>query len=401
MAFLAIAGTLFGVYGTLFYERTATLAIDVVTNNPVFDIRTDVSKLGITYAGVDLRKASQTLRLFSVKIANTGNKDISKSDFDEGEPIALTVTGGKIVEISRLKASNDFLQRRGKASLIAESSIAITPVLLERSEFIVVDFLVLSDVGSIPAVTASGKIAGIKRLEFIDSASVPKASLITDVVHSDSYLAQLIRGPVYFLVFFLELIVLALSLVLPSIAMDSIIQSIKKWTREKTVQKKFYGQQLTESEQIGVEYFIESGSPGLAHLHKLAKRLEERREILTGLPDGISDEEIKLELNHFAPVPATEISYLKKTGLITGEGMDLLMSPSLPGGLERVCLRLDLDPIRTFELDDGSRFGSLKGLDEAVDMSMMRRPPRHRRIVHKSNTPETEGEISGTGSQGA
>ena len=385
MAVLAIAGTAFGVYGTLFYERQASFAIDVLTNSPVFDLRTDVSQLGVTYAGVDLRKSSQTLRLVSVKITNTGDKDILKADFDEGEPISLVIGDGKIVEISRYSASNDFLKRRGKIQRISERALQISPVLLEKNEFMLVDFLVLADIGHTPIVGATGKIAGIKQLSLTNTPAAQKISVFTDTVHAETVWAQLLRGPVYFLGFFLEIVVIGIAVAIPMTAVDWVITTCKQWFRRQTIQKRFFGRQLSEVDQVCVEYFIENGTAGLAHLYKFLARIEERAKILSELPLSTSESEAKKILYIRAPVASKEKAYLLGKEIISVDGLRIDASPEFEPGLNNVCRVLELNQNDVRTMEDNSRFGSMKSLDREADMMTIRGRAR----IRESQGPST------------
>lgn len=359
MAVVAISGISFGIYGTLFYERQAAVAIELLTNNPVFDIRTDVSKLGVTYAGVDLRKASQTLRLLSVKITNTGNKDILKGDFEEGEPISLSVSKGKVVEISRFAASNEFLQKKGGVQLLAETSIRIDPVLLERGEFMILDFLVLSDLGNTPTLKAVGKIAGIKNFEVIDSAIASKSSLVSGIFHADSLLVHILRGPVYFVIFILEFIIFVFVIVLPLIAWQGAVNGVKRWFRDRSVRKKFFGRPLSNPEQVGVEYYISEGPAGLAHLYKLIDLFDSRSKLLSVQRSDISEDEISKKLSKRFPILKDEIKYLDAKGVITVKGADISIDPDFCAGINGVCRILELEPDNVKSQDAQSKFGVL------------------------------------------
>ena len=153
-------------YGTLFYEKRPGMAFEMLSNASVYDVHKNVGGLEISYAGENLRKAGQILRLLTFRIANTGQTNITKGDFDDTEPLGFQVQGGRILETPKISGSNDYLRRHlSRLALAGWTGKDQDPIIFEMGDFIEAQALVLAPEGTIPTINPMGKISGIKSMQ--------------------------------------------------------------------------------------------------------------------------------------------------------------------------------------------------------------------------------------------
>jgi hypothetical protein len=114
-----------GVYAGFFYERKPDVTFEVISNTPVFDVRENVSKLEVLFAGNNIKQSGQALRVITLRVINNGQQDILKTFYDENDPLGFSVVSGSLVEPPQLLyASNDYLARNLKLNLEPPATVA-------------------------------------------------------------------------------------------------------------------------------------------------------------------------------------------------------------------------------------------------------------------------------------
>ena len=104
----AIFGS-FAVYTEFFRDTRPAIQIEIIGSSSVFDVKEDVGDLQVVYAGRDLRKSGQSLRVVVVRITNSGGEDILKSYYDEDSPLGLELSDGSLVSVEVQGASEAYL----------------------------------------------------------------------------------------------------------------------------------------------------------------------------------------------------------------------------------------------------------------------------------------------------
>src|SRR5260221_9969884 len=109
--FLAIVFGAISIYTTFFYERKPDLKLTVLGNTTVYDIREDVPKLDILFDNSSIKQSSQTLSIITAKIVNDGGQGITKSSYDDSDPLGFVVEPGKLINTEVLDASDPYLKK--------------------------------------------------------------------------------------------------------------------------------------------------------------------------------------------------------------------------------------------------------------------------------------------------
>jgi len=209
------------IYLGFFYEKKGEITISVDALSRVFDVHQPVGGLEISYAGENLRIAKKTLWSLSFTVRNSGNAEIKKSDFDDQVPFGLRINGASLVEQPSIKTKVDYLQQQLRITT-ANDSIALVPVIWEPGDEVKVDLLLLGSDSVRPSMSPVGKIAGIKKIAFIDIDKIPSGPPTWEkVLGPDSYLVQLARLPIYFIgaIVFALLTLMLLAIVISPIAL--------------------------------------------------------------------------------------------------------------------------------------------------------------------------------------
>lgn len=182
---LAVIFGALSIYTEFIRDNHPQLRLEVVSDASVLDVREKLGNLAIMYDGVDIQKAEKSLRVIVFRIINDGAADILKGQYDEKAPFGFQVLNGSLVRSEIISSSNSYLKERLSIKPHGENSAVIDPVILESNESFMVKLLILHPVGTRPAVEPIGKIAGVRKIEMIDS---------TMVAAEPSYLAQTFSG---------------------------------------------------------------------------------------------------------------------------------------------------------------------------------------------------------------
>lgn len=218
------------LYDEFIADKHPTLQFDVLSNASVLDLREKVPNLSVHFEGVDISKQGLSLRVFTVRVSNNSSKDILRGFYDDRAPLGIKISNGKFIETSLITASNPYLRENAKISKLDDQTLIFPDNIIESGQSFVVKLLVLHPQGDVPALTAIGKIAGIKSIPvketFLDST---KETFVATTFQGNVWV-QVARTVSYFLLF---LFATALALVPVAIIGDFL----GKKARKKSVQR--------------------------------------------------------------------------------------------------------------------------------------------------------------------
>lgn len=319
---LSVGFGLFGIYTAFFYEKKPRLVVQQLSSSPVLSVRENVSKLDIVFDGEDIRKKNQTLTLVTLRLANLGNADILKSSFDDNHLPSVALPSTKIIQADVTNSSDQYLQDAVKLTILDETSFSITPAIIESNQFFDIKLILLHDVANTPHVELKGKIAGVAKIEFVNSA---------DIVASKGYIADTFGGGVavqfgrsffYFLVTLVVIIGLA-------VVSDKLANALKQARRRSVVNKFKIGSGLAFSKQDDEVFneYVTQGELFLVRVSQLLNDEEKLAQLITQPKEDASvrenqEEEFRFELAMAGhPFDRTVIDFLLSKQIVnTVEG---------------------------------------------------------------------------------
>ena len=272
--FLAIVFGAISIYTTFFFERKPDLKLIVLGNTTVYDIREDVPKLDILFDNSSIKQSGQTLSIITAKIINDGSQGITKSSYDDSDPLGFVVEPGKLINAEVLDASDPYLKKNLSLSVAQSNKITIAPLIIDAGEFFSLKMLVLHDKIVVPNISPIGKIVGIKSIK-IDLAykNVGRRVWWRDAF-AGSFWIQITRIVGYCIGLFGSLILFAIS-----------ATSISGWRddlRTKKLLKEFDATVATKTPQLEAakEWYQRFGLRGVLLIQRLMSDEKELRVIL-------------------------------------------------------------------------------------------------------------------------
>lgn len=329
-AFLALASILFGFYSVFIYEKHPGVTLQVVSNANVYDIHANVGNLEIFYAGENLRKSKQTLRLISVRLVNSGPTNITKNDYDDADPLGFEVHQGRILETPAFRGSNTYLQRNLATTLTSDNRVSIKPIILESGEFIEAQVLVLSPEGAVPTIEPYGKVAGVKKINVTLPDDIRTDRPFWDrITEADSLWIQFVRGPLYglFALFLIALIVGLGALITTPFTM--LREHRDQGLREENINKFRKDCTPTDRQEELLNIYQTGGHKAIQHLQSTLLKISVRNNLSSRVADSVDATELKKILRSTYPLFHSELETARAHGFVQTDGDSPAIEPSL------------------------------------------------------------------------
>ncbi|NQW22711.1 MAG: hypothetical protein HQ475_04610 [SAR202 cluster bacterium] len=149
-------------------DNTITaVTYEILETVDVLDVRTPLQGLNITFQGADLEQDNLNLRIFTIRIRNTGTEDILQNYYADEVPWGLTVENGNVIEARLTGASTDYLKDQSIPQIEGENFVHFEKVIFENQQFFTFTILVLHTKETPPELVPVGKIAGVAEIRIV------------------------------------------------------------------------------------------------------------------------------------------------------------------------------------------------------------------------------------------
>lgn len=232
ISILGAIAAIISIYVFFFQEKKVDLQYEIVANTNVLDINAEVGRLDITYNGMSLKEKNEHLRIINLRVINRGNENILKEYFDDNDPVGFRVSQGKIIEKPELiDASSQYLKDNLQVLVDTSGRVRLSKVILESKEYIVLKLLVLHKSNNLPEIIPTGKVAGMKQINVINSLELKDQTPFFIQVFSGSLFVQTVRAVSYFLIVVLIIVVIIL--------LSDKVSTIKKKHKRQSIVEEF------------------------------------------------------------------------------------------------------------------------------------------------------------------
>ncbi len=190
-------------------NQDAGLAYEIVNEVDVLDVRSSVEDLKITFQRQDIQENNLNLRIYTIRVKNTGEIDILQSHFDQDVPWGVRVANGKVIEAKTVGGSSEYLRTKVNPRVVSEDFVEFSQSIIEKSAFLNFDLLVLHTKGEPPDIKPTGKVAGIKEIPITRILTKDSDSGFFSDLFPGSLSIQLVRFASYVVGAVLLLLVIA------------------------------------------------------------------------------------------------------------------------------------------------------------------------------------------------
>ena len=225
---LAVIFGLLSLYTEFWKENSPRLQFELLSNEPVLDVREKLPDLEVLYQSQDIASAGKTLSVLLVRGINRGSANLLSSFYDDKAPVQLEIVGGTLIRAELTSTSNEYLKTAAAATTSAPK-ITFSPVILEQNEWFVVKILVLHKLDAQPRVTSHGKVAGQQRIPVVANDPVAADEGFWRSTFSGGIWNHIARLPAYFF----GMIFIAAGIVVP---LASISDALTKKKRKRLIE---------------------------------------------------------------------------------------------------------------------------------------------------------------------
>jgi hypothetical protein len=205
-----VISILFGLVGvySLLHERKAEVFVEILNESNILDIRQPIKDLQITFQGEDIQQKNLNLKIISVRLSNAGGIDILQSYYDTSEDWGIGIKSGRIVEARISSTNSSYLSTNLRPTLVGDTRVRLSKVILERDKFFVIELLVLHPRDQNPEVIPFGKIAGIDAIGPVRAVSPSGKPSLWVQIFQGSPNVQILRALAYGVAAFMALVAL-------------------------------------------------------------------------------------------------------------------------------------------------------------------------------------------------
>ena len=280
------------IYAEFFRDERPAIQFEILSDSSVLDVREEVSDLEIIYAGNDLRKSGQSLRILVVRVSNIGSNDILNSFYDSSAPLGLSVANGELVSVELEDVSEDYLREQMNPRISGPSEIVFTPVILATNAYFSLRILVIHPESLLPRLSPIGKVARVSSVSLVE-AQVPQSETFWNQTFSGTISNQITRLVAYTIAT-VALIVLGVSIPV------SLSAALSKRGRQKKVElfKKNSGHDFEGRDDVFFNNYIASGPFFLRQVESLLSKDVDLDEIAKGFKKNRSMPVIEREMLH-------------------------------------------------------------------------------------------------------
>ena len=104
-AVVIIVSVLFSFY-TYIHEKTPNIRFTINRDTNVFDINKSVNDLDVFFLGRDIEKENLNLKIYNIKVENSGESDVLENFYDGDLPWGFFVNSGDIVSPPKIVRSS-------------------------------------------------------------------------------------------------------------------------------------------------------------------------------------------------------------------------------------------------------------------------------------------------------
>lgn len=197
---VVVIGVILGIWAGYdqIFKKTSVFS-QVISETNVLDINEPLKDLQINFQGENIQEKKLNLKIYRIKIENTGGTNITQNDFDQGGSWGIKIAGGRIIETRIIDSNSEYVKKDLSPSIQSSDFVSFNKIIFDKGEFFIVELLVLHDKDAPPVLYRTGKIAGIQDNEVKILAPEHNEPFLKTLFYG-SWWIQIIRAVLYFIV---------------------------------------------------------------------------------------------------------------------------------------------------------------------------------------------------------
>lgn len=188
LGFIGIIGIIFTIIlgGLTLYYRFYTpqpeISYTILSDSNIVDLHKPLEDLKILFQNEDIQENNLNLKIYSLKISNSGTKNILEAHYASDEDWGIKITEGKIIESRLVESNSDYLKRNLNLEIVDDKTINFKKVIFDKNDYFTLEVLVLhprdSDINLIPF----GKISGISNNQTFKKLDTTRGGIFQNIL---------------------------------------------------------------------------------------------------------------------------------------------------------------------------------------------------------------------------
>ena len=203
---IGVFAVLSALYFQFFYEKQPSIFSQIISEVNVLDIHEPLQDLQILFQGDDIQEKKLNLRIYTVRIENTGGIDILQNYFDQSDNWGIKVENARIIETRFVNSNSEYIKNNLLPQIQEGNIVKFNKIIFDQKDYFTIELLVLHDKNNPPYLYQIGKIAGIQEDNFKISTLEKKESFLASLFHGN-WTIQIVRVIIYLLVFAIIIII--------------------------------------------------------------------------------------------------------------------------------------------------------------------------------------------------
>lgn len=152
--------TIYGFYYQV--KEQPDVSFQIISEVNVLDIYKPLEDLQILFQGNDIQKQNLNLRIYTVKIENTGRINILENHFAQSDNWGIRIDDAKIIETRFITSNSTYIEKNLSPRIQNDNLVQFNKIIFDQNNYFTVELLVLHAKKIPPNLYRNGKIAGVK-----------------------------------------------------------------------------------------------------------------------------------------------------------------------------------------------------------------------------------------------
>jgi len=166
----------------VFYTPQPKITYTILSDSNIVDLHKPLEDLKILFQNEDIQKNNLNLKIYTLKISNSGTKNILETYYASDENWGIKITEGRIIESRLVESNSDYLKRNLNPKIVDDKTINFKKVIFDKNDYFTLELLVLhpkdSDINLIPF----GKISGISKNQTFKKLDTTRRGIFQNIL---------------------------------------------------------------------------------------------------------------------------------------------------------------------------------------------------------------------------
>ncbi len=188
LGFIGFIGIIFTIiFGGLtlyyrFYTPQPEITYTILSDSNVVDLHKPLKDLKILFQDEDIQEKNMNLKIYSLKISNSGTINILETRYASDENWGIKITEGRIIESRLVESNSDYLKSNLNIKIVDDKTINFKKVIFDKNDYFTLEVLVLhsrdSDINLIPF----GKISGVSNNQTFKKLDTTRGGIFQNIL---------------------------------------------------------------------------------------------------------------------------------------------------------------------------------------------------------------------------